>query len=122
MLFRPSREQDRWPEQSPAALISTSMRSHLLRLTHMATRPGLSVARGRGTTTRISLSFKDFKSLERVTFQARVEALNAFNTAELGTPNTTITGVGQGTNASTGAITSSLGFGRIVQIGGKLIF
>jgi hypothetical protein len=66
--------------------------------------------------------FKDFKSLERVTFQARVEALNAFNTAELGTPNTTITGVGEGTNASTGAITSSLGFGRIIQIGGKVIF
>ena len=66
--------------------------------------------------------FKDFKSLERVTFQARIEALNAFNTAELGTPNTTITGVSQGTNASTGAITSSLGFGRIIQIGGKIIF
>jgi len=66
--------------------------------------------------------FKDFKSLERLTFQARIEALNAFNTAELGTPNTTITGVAQGTNASTGAITSSLGFGRILQIGGKIIF
>ena len=66
--------------------------------------------------------FKNFKSFERVTFQARVEALNAFNTAELGTPNTTVTGVSKGTNASTGAITSSLGFGRIIQIGGKLIF
>jgi hypothetical protein len=66
--------------------------------------------------------FKDFKTLERVKFQARVEALNAFNTAELGTPNTTITGVAQGTNASTGSITSSLGFGRIIQIGGKIIF
>jgi trimeric autotransporter adhesin len=66
--------------------------------------------------------FKDFKALERVKFQARVEALNAFNTAELGTPNTTITGVGQGTNASTGAITSSLGFGRIIQIGGRITF
>jgi hypothetical protein len=66
--------------------------------------------------------FKDFKALERVRFQARVEALNAFNTAELGTPNTTITGVAQGTNASTGSITSSLGFGRIIQIGGKIIF
>jgi hypothetical protein len=66
--------------------------------------------------------FKDFKSLERVTFQARVEALNAFNTAELGTPSTAVTGVAEGTNASTGAITSSLGFGRIIQIGGKIIF
>ena len=66
--------------------------------------------------------FKDFKTLERIKFQARVEALNAFNTAELGTPNTTITGVGQGTNASTGAITSSLGFGRVIQIGGRITF
>ena len=66
--------------------------------------------------------FKDFKTIERATIQVRVEALNAFNTAELGTPNTTITGVGQGTNASTGAITSSLGFGRIIQIGGRVTF
>lgn len=66
--------------------------------------------------------FKDFKSLEHVTFQARVEALNTFNTPELGTPNTVITGVGLGTNASTGAITSSLGFGRIIQIGGRITF
>jgi hypothetical protein len=66
--------------------------------------------------------FKDFKTIERATIQVRVEALNAFNTAELGTPNPTITGVGQGTNASTGAITSSLGFGRIIQIGGRITF
>jgi hypothetical protein len=66
--------------------------------------------------------FKDFKTTERATVQVRVEALNALNTPELGTPNTTITGVGEGTNASTGAITSSLGFGRIIQIGGKIIF
>ena len=66
--------------------------------------------------------FKEFKTTEHVSVQARVEALNVFNTAELGTPNTTITGVAQGTNASTGAITSSLGFGRIIQIGGKIIF
>jgi hypothetical protein len=66
--------------------------------------------------------FKSFKSFERVNFQVRVEALNVFNTAELGTPNTTITGVGQGTNASTGSITSSLGFGRILQMGGRITF
>ncbi|MGB7265342.1 MAG: carboxypeptidase regulatory-like domain-containing protein, partial [Terracidiphilus sp.] len=66
--------------------------------------------------------FKDFKTFESLNFQIRVEALNAFNTAELGTPNTTITGVAQGTNASTGSITSSLGFGRIIQIGGRITF
>lgn len=66
--------------------------------------------------------FKSFRSFERVNFQFRVEALNAFNTAELGTPNTTITGVAQGTNASTGSITSSLGFGRILQMGGRITF
>jgi trimeric autotransporter adhesin len=66
--------------------------------------------------------FKNFKTLERVNFQVRVEALNTFNTAELGTPNTTITGVAQGTNASTGSITSSLGFGRIIQLGGRITF
>jgi hypothetical protein len=66
--------------------------------------------------------FKDFKTFERLSFQFRAEALNAFNTAELGTPDTTITGVAQGQNASTGSIGSSLGFGRIIQIGGRITF
>jgi hypothetical protein len=84
--------------------------------------PRTSSCKGPGYDNSDISLFKDFKAIERATVQVRVEALNAFNTAELGTPNTTITGVSQGTNASTGAITSSLGFGRIIQIGGKIIF
>ncbi len=84
--------------------------------------PRTTACKGPGYSNSDISLFKDFKAVERVRFQARIEALNAFNTAELGTPNTTITGVPQGTNASTGSITSSLGFGRIIQIGGKIIF
>jgi len=79
--------------------------------------------------------FKDFKIFEGINIQARVEALNAFNTPELGSPSTTLvpnpgyspTGYTSGTpgfenTAGTGLITSSLGFGRIIQIGGRITF
>jgi trimeric autotransporter adhesin len=79
--------------------------------------------------------FKDFKIWEGINIQARVEALNAFNTPELGSPSTTLvpnsgyspTGYtsgtpGFGTASGTGVISSSLGFGRIIQIGGRISF
>jgi len=63
---------------------------------------------------------KSFKATEKANFELRVEALNAFNTPEFGQPGITITS--GGSSASTGAITSQLGFSRIVQIGGRLTF
>jgi hypothetical protein len=46
--------------------------------------------------------------------------LNAFNTPEFGQPGITITT--GASSASTGAVTSQLGFSRIIQIGGRLAF
>ena len=73
--------------------------------------------------------FKDFKITEGIKVQFRAEALNAMNTAELGTPNTTIVPASgytltsaTATPSSTGTITSSLGFGRIIQLGGRITF
>ena len=71
---------------------------------------------------------KNFKVAERVNFQFRAEALNAFNTPEFGQPGTTLA-VASGstlTSASfasgSGTITSQLGFSRIIQLGGRLTF
>ena len=85
--------------------------------------------------------FKDINVGEGIKIQFRAEALNAMNTPELGTPNNVLspaTGysstapgtLGCTTNnlvngycpSSTGAITSSLGFGRIIQLGGRITF
>jgi hypothetical protein len=63
---------------------------------------------------------KSFKATERANFEVRVEALNAFNTPEFGQPGITITT--GASSASTGAVTSQLGFSRIIQIGGRLTF
>jgi hypothetical protein len=76
---------------------------------------------------------KDFKIAERVNFQVRAEALNAFNTPEFGQPGITLPFSGSSSitsatytppasNGSTGAITSQLGFSRIIQVGGRLTF
>jgi hypothetical protein len=83
--------------------------------------------------------FKDFNVGEGIKIQFRAEALNAMNTPELGTPNNvlspatgyTLTAPGTGgcttpvngyCPSSTGEITSSLGFGRIIQLGGRITF
>jgi len=63
---------------------------------------------------------KNFRVSERANFEVRVEALNAFNTPEFGQPGITITT--GASSASTGAVTSQLGFSRIVQVGGRLSF
>jgi len=81
---------------------------------------------------------KNFKLPRKLNFEVRAEALNAFNTPEFGQPGITLPfqKIPAGTapnsaniqyvlpanNASTGAITSQLGFSRIIQIGGKLSF
>jgi hypothetical protein len=73
--------------------------------------------------------FKDFKITERVGFQFRAEALNAFNTPQFAAPSTTY-GVSQSSAAvapTTGAatlgnITTTVGFARIIQLGGRLSF
>jgi len=73
--------------------------------------------------------FKDFSISERVKFQFRAEALNAFNTPEFAPPSTTY-GVSQasvtatpGLGAATlGNVTTTIGFARIIQLGGRLSF
>jgi hypothetical protein len=73
--------------------------------------------------------FKDFNVGEGIKIQFRAEALNVMNTAELGTPSTTLVPTSgytlssaTFTPSSTGTITSSLGFGRIIQLGGRITF
>lgn len=63
---------------------------------------------------------KNFTVTEKANFEVRVEALNAFNTPEFGQPGLTITT--GASSASTGAVTSQLGFSRIIQIGGRFTF
>ena len=78
--------------------------------------------------TNLSI-FKDFQITERVRFQFRAEALNAFNTPEFAQPSTTY-GVSQATASTTptptgstlGNITTTIGFARIIQLGGRLSF
>ncbi len=59
---------------------------------------------------------KSFKVTERVGAQFRAEALNAFNTPEFNAPNLAIG------NKSAGQITGTLGFPRLIQLGGRLTF
>ncbi len=60
---------------------------------------------------------KTFTVTERVHAQFRAEALNAFNTPEFnGLASSSID------NASFGKITSTLGFPRLIQLGGRLFF
>ena len=59
---------------------------------------------------------KDFRLTERIHAQFRAEALNAFNTPEFGGPNLAAD------SAASGAITSTLGFPRLMQLGGRLTF
>jgi hypothetical protein len=69
---------------------------------------------------------KDFKFTERVSFQFRTEAFNVFNHAQYGFDPFTSTGIG----APIGNNPNNPGFGqvqaarpgRILQLGGKLVF
>ena len=60
---------------------------------------------------------KSFTVTERVKAEFRAEALNAFNTPEFNAPSLTSDNA-----ASGGKITGTLGFPRLVQLGGRLTF
>jgi hypothetical protein len=64
---------------------------------------------------------KDFHVTERVHAEFRAEALNAFNTPQFSTPTLSVGG-GTIRNASAGQITGTLGFPRLVQLGGRVYF
>ena len=59
---------------------------------------------------------KNFKVTERVNAEFRAEALNAFNTPQFNGPNLAAD------STSAGQITGTLGFPRLVQLGGRLTF
>ena len=75
---------------------------------------------------------KNFTVTERIHIEFRAEALNAFNTPQFNAPNITINATAatatkafQPNSASVGAIGSTqgtLGFPRLVQLGGRLTF
>ena len=70
---------------------------------------------------------KEFRVTERVRAEFRAEALNAFNTPQFATPNLSIGSFSTTTNstsynAGAGQITGTLGFPRLVQLGGRLTF
>jgi hypothetical protein len=60
--------------------------------------------------------FKSFPIRERITFQFRAEALNAFNTPQFRAPNTAVG------NANFGRITQQANFPRYLQLGGRISF
>ncbi len=60
---------------------------------------------------------KDFKLTERVHAEFRAEALNAFNTPQFNGPN-----LASDSKTAAGQITGTLGFPRLVQLGGRLTF
>ena len=69
---------------------------------------------------------KSFRIADRVNFQFRAEALNAFNTPEFAAPVTTLP-VNTATQAyipgtTFGQITSQINYARIIQLGGRLSF
>lgn len=61
--------------------------------------------------------FKNFSLYERLRFQFRVEAFNALNHTQFGAPPYGLVG-----NPSQATINTTLNPGRIIQLGGKLIF
>ena len=74
---------------------------------------------------------KDFHVTERIHAEFRAEALNAFNTPQFATPNLSVgsatvnstTGAVTTTqNSGAGQITGTLGFPRLVQLGGRISF
>lgn len=75
--------------------------------------------------------FKDIKLGERFNLQIRAEALNAMNTPEFAPPSQTytvsapssVTGTPTASSSQTlGNITTTVGFARIIQLGGRISF
>jgi hypothetical protein len=78
---------------------------------------------------------KSFSIGEHVKAQFRAEALNAFNTPQFDAPNTVLIVSNSGINAAPaisggsatsatqlGNITNTVGFARIIQLGGRISF
>ncbi|HEY4354129.1 MAG TPA: carboxypeptidase-like regulatory domain-containing protein [Acidobacteriaceae bacterium] len=72
---------------------------------------------------------KDFRVSERVHMEFRAEALNAFNTPQFATPGLSIGSYSASSttnatayNSGAGQITGTLGFPRLIQLGGRLTF
>jgi hypothetical protein len=81
------------------------------------TQPRTSSCYGPGyLNTDLSLN-KDFALTERIHAEFRAEALNAFNTPQFNGPTLAVDNT-----AAYGQITSTLGFPRLVQLGGRLSF
>jgi hypothetical protein len=90
--------------------------------------------RAPGSNTTTASINKTFNIYKEVKFQFRAEALNLYNTPQFGYPTTTL-GVTQASapvaatvnpyaasNQSFGNLTSQIGFGRIIQLGGRISF
>jgi hypothetical protein len=89
-------------------------------------------------TATASLNKNLFTFHERFTLQYRIEALNLWNTPQFATPGTTLSVASYGTTPQTGAtftgtagtasygglgsLSAQAGFGRIIQMGGRLTF
>ncbi|WP_260704209.1 TonB-dependent receptor [Edaphobacter flagellatus] len=68
---------------------------------------------------------KDFRITERMHAEFRAEALNAFNTPQFATPNLSVGSYTNGApkyNSGAGQIGGTLGFPRLVQLGGRFYF
>lgn len=65
---------------------------------------------------------KEFRLTEKVHAEFRAEALNAFNTPQFSTPTLSIGSASGGYSSGAGQITGTLGFPRLVQLGGRLTF
>jgi hypothetical protein len=104
------RPQDRLAHYfNPAAFTKTPIYSY-------GNQPRASNCYGPGyVNTDLSLN-KDFQLTERIHAEFRAEALNAFNTPQFNGPNLAAD------STSAGAITSTLGFPRLVQLGGRVTF
>ena len=99
------------PYFNPAAFTTTPQFSY-------GNQPRASNCYGPGyVNTDLSLN-KDFTLTERVHAEFRAEALNAFNTPEFNGPSLAV----DSGAANAGKITGTLGFPRLVQLGGRLTF
>jgi hypothetical protein len=99
------------------------------------TAPRLLPCRGPGINTSDMSINKTFSIGEHVKAQFRAEALNAFNTPQFDAPNTVLIVSNSGINSAPtlagssatsatqlGNITNTVGFARIIQLGGRISF
>jgi hypothetical protein len=109
---------------APESRLNTYFNPAAFTTTGSSTTPGLYGNQPRASNcygpgyinTDLSLN-KDFTVTERIHAEFRAEALNAFNTPQFNGPN-----LAADAGASAGKITGTLGFPRLVQLGGRLTF